>query len=212
MSRLPRSQCVSLTVWTTKDNWVLFVSQLCFGYCCFAVPPALSPESSCCQKNSFVLGTRCTHLPVAAGFSSHTRQSFQGMSFAHVNVYPYPKSILSPACWFPPERRVCGLTLEGGGGRPGWCSRSRGSWSLLGTCHLWLAHSSVWPGMASGQHQPFATTPADPLPGPALPAERRGGRAGELAQVSAMCLCQLVPVTTARCGDCVRAHESPQVP
>uniref|UniRef100_A0A8C9NFA8 Neuritin 1 n=1 Tax=Serinus canaria TaxID=9135 RepID=A0A8C9NFA8_SERCA len=45
VSRLSRSQCVPLTVCITKDNWVLFVSQLCFGYCCFAVPP-ISPGTS----------------------------------------------------------------------------------------------------------------------------------------------------------------------
>lgn len=67
------SHCVSLTVWATKDNWVLFVSQLCFGYCCFAVP-SMSPGTSCCQKLALCWGPSahilCT-LPVAAGFNSH---------------------------------------------------------------------------------------------------------------------------------------------
>lgn len=85
-------------VWMTKDNWVLFVSQL-FWLLLLCCPPLVSWELLL-PKTSFVLGTRClhpVHLPVAAGFSSHTWQWFREMSFAHVNVYPYPKNTLSPA-------------------------------------------------------------------------------------------------------------------
>lgn len=61
----------------TTDNCVLFVCQLSFGYCYFAVPPSPPPHASwelLLLKTSSVLGTRRlhpVHLPIAAGFSSH---------------------------------------------------------------------------------------------------------------------------------------------
>lgn len=77
VSRLSRSQCVSLTVCITKDNWVLFVSQLCFGYCCFAVPP-ISPGTSCCRKPALCWVPGACTPGSASAFT------------VHVNVYPCP--------------------------------------------------------------------------------------------------------------------------
>lgn len=82
VSRLSRPQCVPLTVCITIDNWLLFVSQLYFGYCCSAVPP-MSPGSSCCRKPALCWGPGACTLGLPSAFTVV-------LNFVHVNVYPYP--------------------------------------------------------------------------------------------------------------------------